>query len=90
MLLNTGDVAAAMWSFVIALHTFLLLAGGRKLQAWVADFSTSGMGRWILSLMIWFSTLFIGTVGLFLVERIHPERGPFCTLPSEETADTSQ
>lgn len=83
VMLNLGDVAAAMFSFVIALHTFLLLAGGRKWQAWVSEFSSSGIGRWCVAGLVWFSTTFIATCGLFLVQRIHPERGPFCTLSVE-------
>lgn len=80
VLLNIGDVAAALWSFVIATHTFLLLAGGRKWRAWISDFSTSGKGRWLVSVTVWFTALFIATVGLFLVQNIHPERGPFCII----------
>jgi hypothetical protein len=29
-LINSGDVSSAIWSFVIAVHTFVLLAGGPR------------------------------------------------------------
>lgn len=77
-LINSGDVASAIWSFIIAVHTFFLLAGGRKSRAWVAEKSTGGITRWFISLGVWLFVIFIGTIG-FGIERATPERGPFCT-----------
>jgi G protein-coupled glucose receptor regulating Gpa2 len=77
-LINSGDIASAIWSFVIAAHTFFLLAGGRGWRSWVAEKSMSGKFRWFLCVGIWLFVLFISTIGLWLIEKIHPERGPFC------------
>src|SRR5436190_3404232 len=48
-LINSGDVASAMWSFVVALHTFILLAGPHKWRTWVARETASGKTRWAVS-----------------------------------------
>jgi hypothetical protein len=77
-LLNTGDISSAIWSFVIAGHTFFLLAGGRQWRSWVAEKSSSGKARWILCFCIWFFVIFISSIGLVLIEKLHPEKGPFC------------
>jgi hypothetical protein len=45
----------------------------------VAEKSMSGKLRWFLCLGIWSFVLLISTVGIWLIEKIHPERGPFCT-----------
>ena len=79
-LLNCGDIGSAIWSFVIAMHTFFLLAGGRKWRTWVAERSTSGKSRWFLCIGIWLFILFIGIIGPVVIEPLHPEKGPFCTL----------
>jgi hypothetical protein len=79
-LINTGDISSAIWSFVIAMHTFFLLAGGRGWRTWVADKSTSGKSRWLLCMGIWVFVLFIGIIGPIAIEPLHPEKGPFCTL----------
>jgi hypothetical protein len=79
-LINSGDVASAIWSFIIAVHTFVLLTGGRKWGPWVAEKSTAGLFRWILCLGIWLFVIFIGTIG-FAIEKTHPHRGPFCRTP---------
>jgi hypothetical protein len=81
IVINSGDIASALWSFVIAVHTFFLLAGGHRRQTWVARKSTSGKARWFLCLGIWLFVLFIGIVGLILIEPLHPEKGPFCMNP---------
>ena len=78
-LINSGDIASAIWSFVIAVHTFFLLAGVHRWRSWVADKSTAGKGRWILCVGVWLFVLFIGVIGLILIEPLHPEKGPFCT-----------
>jgi hypothetical protein len=77
-MLNSGDIASAIWSFIIAVHTFFLLAGGRKYRTWVAENSTSGKSRWILCALVWAFIIFIGVIGLILIAPIHPEKGPFC------------
>lgn len=80
LLLNSGDISSAIWSLVIAWHTFLTLAGGHKLRHWVAEKSAGGALRWIICLSIWLSVLFIGVVGIALIEKVQPERGPFCNF----------
>jgi hypothetical protein len=77
-LINSGDIGSAIWSFVIAFHTFFLLAGGRKWRTWVAEKSMSGKGRWFLCIGIWLFIIFIGVIGLILIEPLNPEKGPFC------------
>jgi len=77
-LINTGDVASAVWSFVIAVHTFFLLAGGRKWRTWVAEKSTTGKARWFLVFFLWAAVAFLGVIGMTLVQKLHPDRGPFC------------
>lgn len=84
-LIQSGDIASSIWAFVIAFHTFFLLAGGRNWRAWVAEKSTSGKARWILCLGIWFVVLFIGVIGLILIEKMYPEKGPFCIPPSRKS-----
>jgi hypothetical protein len=80
-LIQSGDIASAIWSFIIAVHTFVLLAGGRKWRAWVAENSTAGKGRWFLCLGVWLVILFIGTIGLILIQKLYPYKGPFCNFP---------
>lgn len=82
-LINSGDIASAIWSFVIAVHTFFLLAGGRRWRTWVAEKSMSGKGRWILCIGIWLFILFIGVIGLILIEKV-THKGPFCIIPNTE------
>ena len=77
--INVGDVGSSVWSLVIAIHTFLLLAGGQRTKAWAAEKSTSGKGRWILCACIWSGDIFLGLIGPLLVQKLHPEKGPFCT-----------
>jgi len=79
-LINSGDVASAIWSFIIAVHTFFLLAGGRSWRAWVAEKSTGGLTRWFISAGVWLFVILIGTIG-FGIERATPNRGPFCINP---------
>jgi hypothetical protein len=79
--INIGDVGSSVWSLVIAIHTFLLLAGGQRTKAWAAEKSTTGKGRWILCACIWAADIFIGLIGPTLVEALHPEKGPFCNPP---------
>lgn len=80
--INVGDVASSVWSLVIAIHTFLLLAGGQRIKAWAAEKSTSGKGRWVLCACIWGGVVFLGLIGPLLVQKLHPEKGPFCNNPT--------
>jgi hypothetical protein len=77
-LINSGDIASAIWSFVIALHTFTLLAGGPKWRGWAAEKTASGKARWVMCAGIWSFVFFIGAVGPVIIETLHPENGPYC------------
>lgn len=79
LLLEIGDVATAIWSFVIAVHTFFLIAGGRSRKAWVAEKSTTGKARWVICIGIWTFLLVLGFVGIAVIQNVQPENGPFCT-----------
>jgi hypothetical protein len=83
-LINSGDVSSALWSFVISVHTFTLLAGGRKWRAWAAEHSTGGRGRWFFAAGVWLFVIFISTIG-FGIEKATPDRGPFCTFSAFAT-----
>jgi len=48
LFINIGDVGSAWWTFVITLHTFLVLAGGPNIRGWVAEKSVGGKSRRIL------------------------------------------
>jgi hypothetical protein len=76
--INTGDVGSALWSFVIAVHTFLLLAGKPNWRTWAAEKSMAGKGRWFLCLGIWGAVVFLGIIGPTAVYHIYPQNGPFC------------
>jgi hypothetical protein len=76
--INSGDVASAIWSFVIAVHTFVLLAGNRKWSNWVAEKTESGKGRWVVCLGLWGFVFGIGALGPVVIQRVNPEKGPYC------------
>jgi hypothetical protein len=78
--INIGDVASAWWTFVITLHTFLILAGGPNVRGWVAEKSVAGKARWVLCFVLWFAVFFLSTVGIFLIQNVDPKNGPFCIL----------
>lgn len=78
ILVECGDVASSVWSFVIAVHTFILLAGGPRIKAWIAEKGTSGKVRWILCVGIWLSVVFLAVIGPILIRGLNPENGPFC------------
>ena len=88
--INVGDVGSSVWSLVIAIHTFLLLAGGQRTKAWAAEKSTGGKGRWILCACIWSADIFLGLIGPLLVQKLHPEKGPFCSDPAITLIDSRQ
>jgi hypothetical protein len=81
-LLNSGDVSSSIWSFVIALHCFALLAGGPKWRAWVADKTASGKLRWIVCAGIWTFVYGLSAIGPVFLQNLHPENGPFCIIPT--------
>jgi hypothetical protein len=64
---------------VITVNTFLLLAGGRNIRAWVIEKSNSGWGRWVVCVAIWIFILLSGLFG-FMVPS-DPEKGPYCMGP---------
>lgn len=78
LFLTLGDVSSAWWTLIIALHTFLVIAGGPNIRGYVAEKSVSGKERWILCFSLWFAVLFLSTVGMFLIQNINPANGPFC------------
>jgi hypothetical protein len=78
IVLNCGDLGSALWTFVVALSTFLSIAGTSSVRQWVVEKSNSGKGRWILTFGIWAFLLFIGVFGLVIVQPLHPEKGPYC------------
>ena len=81
LVLNSGDLGSALWTLVVALSTFLTIAGGPRCREWVTRKSTSGKGRWVLTLAIWGFILFIGLIGFIFIQPFHPERGPYCIKP---------
>ena len=85
--LISGDIGSAIWTFVITLNTFLLLAGGRNTRAWVIEKSTSGWGRWVVCFFIWVFILFSGLFGLIFIEPFGSAKGPYCTIPALASPD---
>ena len=81
ILINTGDLSSAIWSFVIAVHTFLVLTGGKDWGEWAARKSLQGKARWIICAGVWFAVVFLGVIGIVAIERISPVDGPFCVSP---------
>jgi len=82
ILINTGDLSSAIWSFVIAVHTFLVLTGGKDWGEWAARKSLQGKARWIICAGLWFAVVFLGVIGIVAIERINtPDDGPFCMAP---------
>lgn len=79
--LNTGLLGNALWTFVVAVHTFFMIAGSHKVKTWVSTMSTSGKGRWIFVAAVWAFIVFMGCFGLMFLEPFHPERGPYCIIP---------
>jgi hypothetical protein len=80
-LINCGDVSSAIWSFIIALHTFTLLAGSPKWRGWAAEKTASGKSRWIVCAGVWIFVFVIGAIGPVVLENLHPEKGPYCIIP---------
>jgi hypothetical protein len=77
--LISGVLGSAVWTFVITLNTFLLLAGGRNTRAWLIEKSNSGWERWVFCIAIWIFILFSALFGF--IEPLDPEKGPYCMLP---------
>ena len=58
VLINSGDIASALWSLVIAVRTWFLLAGGEKWRCWATEKSCTGKGGWLLCLGLIHSPLY--------------------------------
>jgi len=76
--LIAGVIGSAIWTLVITLNTFLLLAGGRNTRAWVIEKTNSGWARWVLCIAIWAFILFGALFGF--IEGSSPEKGPYCMV----------
>ena len=76
--LITGVLGSAIWTFVITLNTFLLLAGGRNTRAWVIEKTNSGWGRWVVCIVIWIFIIGGGLFGLIFIEPFGTDKGPYC------------
>lgn len=79
--LISGVIGSAIWTFVITVNTFLLLAGGRSTRAWVIEKGNSGWERWVLCIVVWTFVLLSGVFGL--LEPTTPEKGPYCILSGD-------
>ena len=77
-LLNSGGTGSAIWSFVIATHSFLVLVGGRRCPKWMTG--KSRRLTWVSCFCIWSLVIFVGIVGIVLIEKVQTEKGPFCKL----------
>jgi hypothetical protein len=78
--LNCGELGSALWTLVVAVATFLSIAGGPRVREWVGKKSSSGKGRWGLTFGIWLFILFIAANGLIFIQPFHPEKGPYCII----------
>lgn len=76
VLINAGDVASALWSMVIAVHTFITLACTRTWRLWIIHKSRYGKIRYFLCAGIWGFVFVISAIG-FVVAK--PGQ-PFCML----------
>jgi hypothetical protein len=83
--LISGVIGSAIWTFVITVNTFLLLAGGRNTRAWVIEKSNSGWGRWVVCIAVWMFVLLSGLFGF--IEPSRPDKGPYCMDPRGFSAD---
>ena len=79
LILQVGLLAQPLWALVVAVNTFILIAGGPRRSSWVMDKSSSGKGRWFLVAGIWVFVFLIAFSGLLFIQPFHPESGPFCT-----------
>src|SRR5437762_12150786 len=78
VLINSGDVGSALFSFVIAIHTYLFFTRGARLRT--KTIAESGKRHWILCFLLWFIVAFLGFIGIVLIEKIYPEKGSFCNI----------
>jgi hypothetical protein len=76
--LTAGELGSALWTLVVAVSTFLAIAGGPNMREWVVKKSSSGKGRWVLTLGIWGFIFLISVNGLLFIQPFHPEKGPYC------------
>jgi len=82
VLIQSGDLASALWSLIISVHTFLSRMGVKGPGYWGKEFSAKGKESWIVSFGVWFIAFFLGSIGLIVIEQRNPEKGPFCTFLS--------
>ena len=78
VVLQVGLLAQAVWTFVVALSTFLLIAGGNKCQVWMSEKGASGKGRWVFVVVLWAFIWLIALFGLIFIQPLHPGRGAYC------------
>lgn len=75
--LISGNVGSAIWTFVITVHTFLLLAGSRSFRDRVTKTGSSGKLRWAICAILWVFIIFCGLYGLIF----HSEsETPYCIM----------
>lgn len=79
-LLQIGATASACWSFVIAVYTFILLAGNPHWRAWAVEKSTFGKARWVLCIGIWSGVSFLGIIAPIIIQNLNPDKPPFCMI----------
>jgi hypothetical protein len=76
--INSGDIGSALFSFVIAIHTYLFFEQNGRWRTWVQEYSSRGFGRWVLGGFLWFMVAFLAFIGIVLIEKLNPDMGPFC------------
>jgi hypothetical protein len=85
VLLTSGDIGSAIWTFIITIHTFILLAGGRRLRYWITEKTSAGVGRWILGAAVWTFVLISGLFGLLFIEPFQGVKRQYCTWSFERS-----
>lgn len=81
ILINSGDVASAVWAFGIAIHTAMLFVGGPKWGDRAVNLSVRGKTRWFICLGVWSGVIFLAFIGIVACQT--PEKGPFCRSLSQ-------
>jgi hypothetical protein len=80
--INSGDLASALWSFVIAMHTLRWsthrLSEGRR--ATRLSCMSNAFWQWGLCIGIWMLVIFLGTFGL-QIQKWQPQNGGSVFLP---------
>jgi len=73
--LISGNVGSAIWTFVITVHTFLLLAGSRSFRDRITKTGSSGKPRWAICVVLWVFIIFCGLYGLIFHSK---SKTPYC------------